>query len=184
MRPLAEVVKAITHQNIDVHITVIVGRNKSLYDALLSTKLPKSLQVKGFVDDMEVWMRAADILVTKAGPNTLSEAFISGLPIVLYTAVPGQEEGNITHVVNNGAGLWAPQPKVAARAVEHLLSHPKVCEKMAARSRALALPYASKDIALKLWELVSDPTASETDIPSHSMHHYQVNQRFTHFKKS
>ena len=184
MGPLAQVVQAITHKNIDIHITVIVGRNRSLYDELQNTRFPKPLQVKGFVDDMEIWMRAADILVTKAGPNTLSEAFISGLPLVLYTAVPGQEEGNITHVVNNGAGLWAPQPRVTASAVEHLIMHPNEREKMAAQSRALARPCASKEIALKLWELVSTPTKTDTKKTSPHIHHYQTDQSFPHLEES
>ena len=71
MGPLAQVVQAIAQKNIDMHICVIVGRNQSLYDDLQHADLPKPIQVKGFVDNMEVWMRAADILVTKAGPNTL-----------------------------------------------------------------------------------------------------------------
>jgi 1,2-diacylglycerol 3-beta-galactosyltransferase len=117
---------------------------------------------------MEVWMRAADILVTKAGPNTLSEAFIAGLPIVIYTAVPGQEEGNITHVVNHKAGLWAPQPKVTAKAVEHLIKNPSILLKMSKHSQALAKPNASKEIAIKLWELVSTP--KEMSIPEKNIH--------------
>ncbi len=176
MGPLAQVVRAITRRNIDIHITVIVGRNQSLYKELQRTDYPKPIQVQGFVDNMEVWMRAADILVTKAGPNTLSEAFISGLPLVLYTAVPGQEEGNITHVVNNGAGLWAPQPKIAASAVEYLIKHPNEREHMAAQSLALARPYASKEIALKLWGLVPSPTKMDT----HNVHQYQTDRSYFH----
>jgi 1,2-diacylglycerol 3-beta-galactosyltransferase len=158
MGPLAQVVHAIAKIENNIHITVIVGRNQSLYEKLQNTPFQKSIQVKGFVNDMEVWMRAADILVTKAGPNTISEAFISGLPLVLYTALPGQEEGNITHVVDNGAGIWAPQPKEAASAVKHLILHPKVRANMAKQSRALARPCASQEIAQKLWALVPTPT--------------------------
>jgi 1,2-diacylglycerol 3-beta-galactosyltransferase len=63
-------------------------------------------------------MAAADILVTKAGPATISEACIAGLPIVLSGAVPGQEDGNIPYVVDNGAGAYAP----GARAVGDIVS--------------------------------------------------------------
>ena len=50
-------------------------------------------------------MRAADLLVAKAGPNVLCEAFVCGLPLVLYSAVRGQEEGNVTYVVEHRAGV-------------------------------------------------------------------------------
>jgi 1,2-diacylglycerol 3-beta-galactosyltransferase len=112
-----------------------------------------SIRIEGFVDNMEVWMRAADILVTKAGPNSVAEAFIAGLPMVLYTALPGQEEGNVTYVVKNGAGMWAPLPRQAARAVVQLLTDPSARQTMAARSSALANPMATEQIAQDLWAL-------------------------------
>ena len=180
MGPLAQVVQAIARSNTDIHISVIVGRNQSLYEELTLTDYPQPVLVKGFVNNMEVWMRAADILVTKAGPNTISEAFISGLPIVLYTALPGQEEGNITHVVNNGAGLWAPQPQLAADAVENLVNNRDLRENLAAQSLALARPYASSEIATKLWELIATPA----DRDNLNAHPYQPDHYYTSSEKS
>ena len=49
-----------------------------------------------------------NILVTKAGPGTICEAFIAGLPMVLYSRMPGQEDGNVDYVLNENAGVWAP----------------------------------------------------------------------------
>jgi 1,2-diacylglycerol 3-beta-galactosyltransferase len=184
MGPLAQVVRAINHKNIDLHITVIVGRNQSLFEELQRADYPQPLHVEGFVDNMEIWMRAADILVTKAGPNTISEAFISGLPIILYTALPGQEEGNITHVVKNGAGLWAPQPKVAASAVEYLIKHPDVREKMAAQSHAMAHPYASHEIAAKLWDLVSNSSKTSPQKWGPNVRRIQTDRPYTHLEES
>jgi 1,2-diacylglycerol 3-beta-galactosyltransferase len=62
-------------------------------------------------------MDAADIIVTKAGPATITEAAIAGLPMVLMDAIPGQEDGNVTHVIDNNAGAWAPEPQQAADVV-------------------------------------------------------------------
>ena len=69
------------------------------------------MNIYGFVNEMPAFMHAADILVTKAGPGTISEAFIAGLPMVLYSKMPGQEDGNVTFVVDTGAGVWAPEPE-------------------------------------------------------------------------
>lgn len=160
MGPLSQVVREIAHKNSHLHIIVIAGRNKSLYDELTHAEYADSIHVQGFVNNMEVWMRAADILVTKAGPNTLAEAFIAGLPLVLCAALPGQEEGNITHVVSHGAGFWAPQPKVAASAVEYLHQHPVTRARMATQSQALARPLASREIATQLWNLIVDSGAA------------------------
>jgi 1,2-diacylglycerol 3-beta-galactosyltransferase len=57
--------------------------------------------VRGFVDNMEEWMGASDMIITKAGPGTIAESFICGLPVLLNTFVPCQEEGNIKYVIDN-----------------------------------------------------------------------------------
>lgn len=44
---------------------------------------------------------ASDVIITKAGPGTISEALICGLPMVLNAFVPCQEEGNIPFVTEN-----------------------------------------------------------------------------------
>ena len=43
------------------------------------------------------------MIITKAGPGTISEALICGLPMVLNAFVPCQEEGNIPYVTQNKA---------------------------------------------------------------------------------
>ena len=159
MGPLSQVVQAIAERSPQAHLVVVTGRNETLARELNALNLPVPLQVEGFVNNMEVWMRAADILVTKAGPNTISEAFIAGLPLVLYTALPGQEEGNVSHVVDNRAGIWAPQADDAADAVIHLLTHPQARAQMAAHSQATARPEATENIARELWKLSNQPFA-------------------------
>ncbi|MCU0519664.1 MAG: glycosyltransferase [Anaerolineae bacterium] len=161
MGPLGHVVRALARQSASMHVVVVTGRNRALQQELARLELPApvpfraTVQIEGFVSNMEAWMRAADVLVTKAGPNTLAEAFVAGLPLVLFAALPGQEEGNIDHVVQNGAGLWAPFPRQAARAVVHLVEHPEERHAMAARSRALARPLATEQIARGVWSLAA-----------------------------
>jgi len=147
MGPLLDVVRAVGQRVRDAHLVAIAGHNRELYDELRGLSVPASLQIEGFVSNMESWMRAADILVTKAGPNTLAEAFVTGLPLVLYTALPGQEEGNVTHVVENRAGVWASDPEKAAGIVEMLIRDPQKRAAMAARSQALGKPDATERIA-------------------------------------
>jgi 1,2-diacylglycerol 3-beta-galactosyltransferase len=165
MGPLSSVVRALTRQRPNAHLVVITGHNRHLYEELSAGQYPVPVQIEGFVSNMEVWMRAADILVTKAGPNTLAEAFLAGLPLVLYTALPGQEEGNVDHVVDNDAGIWAPLPRMAARAVMHLLGDPARRRAMAKRSQALGTPFATEEIARELWQLPTNRrTATVSDL--------------------
>ncbi len=153
MGPLIPVVEAVAAGRPMAQLVVIAGRNQTLKQALTELRLPTPVQVEGFVSNMALWMRAADILVTKAGPNTLSEAFIAGLPVVIYNAIPGQETGNVQYVMEHGAGYWAPQPAQVAENVLALLANPAKRQAMAARARMLARPTAAADIARALWRL-------------------------------
>ena len=92
-------------------------------------------------------MRAADVIITKAGPGTISEAFIAGLPIILYSRLPGQEDGNVSYVVDEGAGVWAPEPEQVVETLRTWLRNPQSREAVAAASRRLARPHATRHIA-------------------------------------
>jgi hypothetical protein len=62
--------------------------------------------VTGFVDNMAEWMTACDTIITKAGPGTIAESLICGLPLLLNGFVPCQEAGNVPFVLDNKARLW------------------------------------------------------------------------------
>jgi 1,2-diacylglycerol 3-beta-galactosyltransferase len=101
----------------------------------------------GFVHEMPDFMQAADILVTKAGPSTVSEAFIVGLPIVLFDYIPGQEDGNVQYVIRHGAGAWAPHPDQVVAVLKGWLSDPERRRRAAEASKRLAGPEAARQIA-------------------------------------
>ncbi|KAF8389256.1 hypothetical protein HHK36_025949 [Tetracentron sinense] len=71
-------------------ILVICGRNKKLVNRLLSIEWKIPVQVKGFVTKIEECMGACDCIITKAGPGTIAEAMIRGLPIILNDYIAGQ----------------------------------------------------------------------------------------------
>ena len=73
---------------------------------------------------MPDFMRASDILLTKAGPGTISEALIAGLPIILYHRISGQEEGNVSYVIDEGAGVWAPETEDIIETLKYWLENP------------------------------------------------------------
>ena len=92
-------------------------------------------------------MEAADIIVTKAGPGTISESFIAGLPIIMYSRMPGQEDGNVEYVVREGAGIWAPQPEQVVEAIRVWLLNPELRQKAVDACFRLAKPDAARDVA-------------------------------------
>jgi 1,2-diacylglycerol 3-beta-galactosyltransferase len=161
MGPLEQVARAIESRRPNATLVVITGRNRKLKTALEEHKWNIPTFVYGFVREMPDFMRAADILVTKAGPGTICEAFIAGLPIILYSKMPGQEDGNVTYVVQEGAGIWAPDPKQVADAVCHWFNEPAAREKAAANCMRVARPTAAREIARILANAASRKAAAD-----------------------
>jgi 1,2-diacylglycerol 3-beta-galactosyltransferase len=147
MGPLGEMAAAIDQARLPVALAIITGRNQALRSHLERRKWGLPVHIYGFVSEMPAFMSAADILVTKAGPGTISEAFIAGLPIVLYSKMPGQEDGNVTFVVETGAGVWAPEPEETVAALRLWLEQPAEREKAVKICQMLARPGASREIA-------------------------------------
>ncbi|KAJ4952917.1 hypothetical protein NE237_029749 [Protea cynaroides] len=136
-------------------VLVICGRNKKLANRLLSIDWKIPVQVKGFVNKIEECMGACDCIITKAGPGTIAEALIRGLPIILNDYIAGQEVGNVPYVVENGCGKFSKSPKEIAKIVAEWFG-PKADELRAMSLNALkqARPDAVFKIVHDLHELV------------------------------
>jgi processive 1,2-diacylglycerol beta-glucosyltransferase len=128
---------------LDTQVLVICGRNEAL------RRQVEALHVcaLGFVDNVAELMRAADLLVTKAGGLTLAEAFCSGVPVVVHDLLPGQEAGNLAFAQQHHAALYAPSPPALASTVTRLLANPDERAALTEAGRNLARPDAAAQIA-------------------------------------
>lgn len=137
-------------------LVAISGRNEVLRTRLQALSWRHPFRAEGFVTNMAEWMAAADVLVTKAGPGTIVEALLSGLPLLLMSKVPGQEDGNVEFVTAENVGAWEPDPLLAARRVRQWLEpdNPELAE-MSARARRLVPADAASAIAQDILDLVA-----------------------------
>jgi 1,2-diacylglycerol 3-beta-galactosyltransferase len=147
MGPLEKAALAIAEANLPVTLVIIAGRNAELKERLEARHWPMRTFIYGFVNEMPDFMRAADILVTKAGPGTISEALNAGLPMILYSRLPGQEDGNVDYVISEGVGFWAPKTSYIVSALQAWISHPKQRELAAEACCQAARPQAAREIA-------------------------------------
>ena len=101
---LAPMLKALS-----IEVVVIAGKNARLRRNLLKTSATLGTRAKilGFVENVADYMRAADALLTKAGPGTIAEAAACGLPLIVSDFVAGQEAGNLEYVARRGSGVVA-----------------------------------------------------------------------------
>ena len=114
------------------------------------------VEVRGFCSAMSDYMEAADCLVTKAGPGTIAEAAIRGLPTMLSTHLPGQEAGNVPFVVNKGFGEFSRKPDVIAQTVSGWLKDDGELARKSAAALAAGQPDATSLIAKDLVVLLDE----------------------------
>jgi 1,2-diacylglycerol 3-beta-galactosyltransferase len=159
---LQAAVRAISHARLPVQLMVVTGRNKRLYAHLQRTKshLNVPITIFGFVQNMPELMHAADVIVTKAGPGTISEALACDLPVILSGYVPGQEEGNVTFVTENDVGVLAMDPPTLIDALRRLTKpgSPDLRRQLA-NAKQLSRPGASFDIAQCILGYLPTPDA-------------------------
>src|SRR5438552_8115731 len=127
----------------DAQILVISGRNEALRRHVEQLPARVRLRALGFVDNVAELMCAADLLLTKAGGVTLAEAFCSGVPVVVHDVLPGQEAGNLEHVLGEGAVVFAPDADALARIAQELVRDPRRRAALAECGARLARPNAS-----------------------------------------
>lgn len=154
MGPIERTAREIAASCDSISLVVITGRNQQLMEKLLKISWAIPTFIYGFVREMPDFMRAADILVTKAGPGTISEALIAHLPMILYSRLPGQEDGNVKYIVSEQAGIWAPQPRKIVAAVQDWLSNPEKLQRAISACERLARPQAARETAITIGEYV------------------------------
>jgi processive 1,2-diacylglycerol beta-glucosyltransferase len=103
---LAEKLLTLNH---DFQIVALVGRNERLLEDMgnIAAQHPERLFPLGFTRVVERLMATSDFAITKPGGLTTSECFAMGLPMIVISPIPGQEERNADFLLKNGAALKA-----------------------------------------------------------------------------
>src|SRR6202022_3134836 len=109
-----------------------------------------NVRVLGFVDNVYDWMHAADVLVTKPGGLTTSEALAAGVPLILLQPLPGQEQRNARYLTARGAALRVARGSDLARILDAVLDGGDAAQRLRARAAALAPPQAAKPIPQRI----------------------------------
>ncbi len=168
MGAIFKLVRALDARPLKAQLVVVCGRNRDLRQRLAERDWNNVHHLFGYVTnyrDMPRLMAASDIIVTKAGPSTISEAAIVGLPMIISDRIPGQESGNVRLVTENQAGVYLPQPeKVAERVVEWLAEGPEALQRRAENARRIARPDAVWQIADAVWVWAHRPKMARPQV--------------------
>lgn len=135
-------------------ITVVAGRNELLVQKVKEAAMrsPHPVAVYGYTDKVSELMADASLLITKAGALTCSEALATGLPMLLFKPIPGQEEENAAYLGRQGVALRVAETAELVTAVDSLLERPQTLAAMSRKALSAGRPAAAAAVAAVVHE--------------------------------
>ena len=129
----------------DHQVIALAGKNAKLLDQLkvVAKRYPGRLFPLGFTTTIERVMTCADVAVSKPGGLTTAECLAVGLPMIVVSPIPGQEERNADYLLENGAALKACDGAALAFRVRELLANPTRLTTMRANAKRIGRPTAA-----------------------------------------
>jgi processive 1,2-diacylglycerol beta-glucosyltransferase len=152
------------NEKLKARLTQAVGRQTTGHD----------VRILGYTDRIHEWMAAADVYIGKPGGLSTAECLASGLPMVVWDPVPGQEIFNAGYLVEHGAGVVPSSGETLPWKVDRLLQNPGRLAAMKQAARSAGQPDAARRIARHVLAHIeepavsvgSDPAAHAADAPS------------------
>lgn len=155
IKAIEKVLKGLVNCKNRLKIIVVCGNNKSLMNKIKSeytnNQINKDILVYGFTNDIPKLMGKSDILISKPGGLTVSEAIVKRLPILIPYMLPGQEEDNAEFLSDAGIAMVINNIDEIQRLVDNLVNKPEILENMKMKMDRIANHY-SVDNIVKLGE--------------------------------
>lgn len=142
--------------DLDIQIIAVTGTNQKLKCHLefIAKSSTKKVLILSYTDKINELMDISDLLITKPGGMTVSEALVKGLPIFIISPIPGQEEGNASFLIRSGVASKIDDSDQLVNVLSQVTNDPIILNSMRENSRFLGKPHSSTDIATLLGKLV------------------------------
>jgi processive 1,2-diacylglycerol beta-glucosyltransferase len=153
MGPVAEILAELNKAECEFQTVVVTGRNEQLRRDLSTLDHQHPTDVLGFASNMHELMTVADLIITKPGGLTTSEALALGKPLFILHPIPGQEAANSDFLLERGAALKANRVEDIPFRLSRLLGTKKLAEmaRAAARlGRATAAEVICREVASRM----------------------------------
>lgn len=146
---IKKVFKELLNLQTKVKLIVVCGNNKTLKKALeerLSIiETTVDVTILGFTNQISQYMEISDVIITKPGGLTVTEAFAKNIPMIIPFLIPGQEEENAEVLVKIGAAIRAEGPKSICSYIEKFIKEPLVLEWMKENMRTVSVEHSLDD---------------------------------------
>ncbi len=151
MGPVAKIMKELNRVEHPFQVVVVCGRNEELRKEVSVLERRYPAHVLGFAGNMQELMAVSDLVLTKPGGLTTSEALALGKPLFILNPIPGQEAANSDFLLERGAGVKANRLEDLPYRLGQLIGSSKLAE-MAAAARKLGKPQAAMDVCRHVLE--------------------------------
>ena len=152
--PAEFVVTRIQQMRHRVQTIVICGKNSDLFTRvqdMVGVDNP-DFKILGYTRQMHDLMKISDLYLGKPGGLTTSEALACGLPMAILSPIPGQEERNSDHLLEEGVAIKCNEMTTIAYKIDALLDDPTRLESMRRRAFQMGRPHAAQTIVQTLLE--------------------------------
>jgi processive 1,2-diacylglycerol beta-glucosyltransferase len=150
--PTELIVERLKHLRHDTQTIVVCGRSEEVKERVTQAVAGEHGRfcILGYSDRMHELMHISDLFIGKPGGLTTSEALACGLPMAVFSPIPGQEERNADHLLEEGAGLRCHELTTLPFKIDRLLDHPERLAAMRRAATALGRPDAARVVVQTL----------------------------------
>ena len=144
--------------DLDFQIILVTGKNQKLYNNFekIVEDSPKKTKLIYFTDEINKYMQASDIIITKPGGLTVTEALACNIPMAVFDAIPGQEEENAEFLLKHNMAVRIKDGQSCRQSIIELLNDEDKLEGMKAACKSFDKNDSSKNIFLLINELIEN----------------------------
>lgn len=151
---LRDILTAIDHSGFPFELAVVTGGDEARLAEMKAISWHHRVHLYGFTKELPSMLKAADLVISKAGGLIISESLAVGRSMLMVDVLPGQEVGNAEYVTENDAGEMVKSGYAAIEALCHLFDRDGArLRERTANAAAIGKPEAAGDIARRAWEL-------------------------------
>ncbi len=154
--PVGHLMQALAQLSHPARVVIVCGRNEALKAELavtikkLTSQSVVSFTLLGFTTEMDELMAAVDLYVGKPGGLTTSEALSKRLPMVVINPIPGQEERNSDHLLEQGVAIRCNNLPALAFKIDALINTPGKLTQMSENAHFMGKPTAAFTVVDRL----------------------------------
>ena len=156
-----EMLNILNHSGFNLQLVIVTGKDEELFQEMKANEWHQTAKIYEFIEDMPKFMKASDMIISKAGGLIVTESLACGLPLILIDVIPGQETGNAEFVIEHHAGIWIKNREDFLEGFCHLfLDNLSELNKLQINAKKIGNPDAAIKIAEKIIFSIQNPPNS------------------------